>query len=119
MATTVDRRASKDEAPPFSYQATMTAAGDSVVIEPHRSRTGGLGVASFIWRVQRDGSATFTLEQRMAGEWETDDRISAADIPDKVHYHDTPFEAMRITLSARGSDDAVLRIVSEWLLQVG
>ena len=119
MTTTVDRRASKDESPPYEYQATMTAAGDSVVIEPDRSRSGGLGVSNFVWWVEKNGSPTFTLEIRIAGEWETDDRIAPADIAGKVHHHDTPLGALRITQSAKGSDDAVVRIASEWLLQVG
>ena len=119
MSTTVDRRASAEEAPPFSYRASMDAAGDAVVIRPDPTRSGGLGVASFVWMVERNGSAAFSLEIMIGGDWETDDRIAAADIPDKVHHHDTPFEALRITQTTLGSDDAVVRITSEWTLMVG
>ena len=119
MTTSIDRRADAQEAPPFSYKATMTAAGDAVVVRPDPSRAGGLGVSNFVWMVEKNGTAAFTLEIMIGGDWETDDRIAAADIPDKVHHHDTPFEGLRITHATRGSDDAVVRITSEWVLQVG
>ena len=119
MATDVNRRAAPGEPPPFSYRAVMDAAGDAVVIRPDPSREGGLGVSNFVWMVEKNGNATFTLQVLIGGDWETDDRVPAGDIPDKVHHHNTPFEALRITQSTLGSDDGVVRITSEWRLQVG
>ena len=119
MTTTVNRHDRADDTSPFAYKTTMDAAGDATVIRPNLTRAGGLGVANFVWHVERSGNAAFTLEVMIGGDWETDDRVSAGDIHSKVHHHDTPFEGLRITHSTRGSDDAVVRITSEWALEVG
>ena len=119
MTVHVNRRDTREAVPPFSYKVTLDADGDRLVVEPDRGKVGGLGVSDFHWHVERTGNAAFTLEVRMGGEWVTDDRVAVGDIAGKVHRHEGPFEAMRITQSRRGSDDSVVRITSEWFLIVG
>ena len=119
MAVTVNQRAASLEAPPFSYKITSTARGERIVIKPDRTRAGGLGVASFIWHIGPSSSASFAIDVMIGGDWVTDDRVPVGMIGSKVHHHDTPFEALRFTHVTKGSGDMVLRVCSEWMLQIG
>ena len=118
LPTAKQLREARQGTSPFRYSAETSRAGDVITIEQDRARrSGGLGESDFRFLIEKFGAATATIEINLTGEeWHAYDPIAAADVLDKVHRIQGPFNAIRFTQG--GSGNLHLHLCSLWTLNL-